>query len=142
MQMPFGYYFRCLTLIGTIALFTASAVAEERGVLTDKSAPKASSRGLWKWSLVAYGSANALDVWSSLEPHYGREMNSLLSNSNGGFNAGKAVAVKGGVFAATGITEYLLIRRYPRLAKVFSILNFGWSAAETGVAAHNFTLQK
>ena len=137
------YYVRFLTLIAIVALFAASAVAGERHLTTDdKLAPKASGRALWKWSLVAYGSANALDVWSSSGPHNGREMNSFLSNSNASFNTGKAVAVQGGVFAATGIAEYLLIRACPRLTKVFSIVNFGWSAAETGVAAHNFTLRK
>ena len=146
MQTNFNYYVRCITLIAIISspfFLTASAVAENSAHLTDdKSVPNSSSRALWKWSLVAYGSANALDVWSSTGPHNGREMNFLLAGPNGSFDTGKAVVVKGGVLAATGIVQYLLIRKYPRLTKVFSTVNFGWSAAETGVAAHNFAIRK
>lgn len=107
-----------------------------------KTVPTSSGRALWKWSLAAYGAANALDIISSTGLHNGHETNSLLTNSTGNFDVGKAIAVKGGVFAGTAVAEYLLIRKWPRLIKLFSVVNFGWSAAETGVAAHNFTLRK
>ena len=107
-----------------------------------KAGPSPLVHTLWKWSLVAYGTANALDVASSVGPHYGHETNSLLTNSTGNFDAGRAIAVKGSVFAATGIAEYLIIRKWPQLTKLFSIVNFGWTAGEAGVAAHNFTLRK
>ena len=137
------FYCRFLTLIGTVALITASAIADDRDVDEPaKPGPSPPAHTLWKWSLVAYGTANALDVVSSVGPHYGHETNSLLTNSSGNFDAGKAIAVKGNVFAATGIAEYLIIRKWPQLTKLFSVVNFGWSAAEAGVAAHNFTLRK
>jgi len=69
-------------------------------------------------------------------------MNSFLTDSNGAFQPGKAVALKGGVLAATGIAQYLLIRKWAPLIKLFSIVNFGAWVAETGIAAHNFTLPK
>jgi hypothetical protein len=106
-----------------------------------KSSPL-EGRRLWKWSLAAYGTANVLDVTSSVGSHYGRETNSLLTDANGNFHTAKAIVIKSGVFAATGIAEYLIIRKWPQLTKLFSVVNFGWAAAETGVAAHNFTLRK
>ena len=107
-----------------------------------KPGPSPLGHTLWKWSLVAYGTANALDVASSVGPHYGHETNSLLTNSTGTFDVGRAIAVKGSAFAATGIAEYLIIRKWPQLTKLFSVVNFGWTAGEAGVAAHNFTLRK
>jgi hypothetical protein len=122
---------------------TASATAGDPVV--DESVKPASSqprRILWKWSLVAYGAANALDIASSVGPHYGHETNFLLTDSTGKFEVSKAIAVKGSVFAATGIAEYLIIRKWPQVTKVFSIVNFGWAGAETGVAAHNSSLRR
>ena len=107
-----------------------------------KPGPSPPGHTLWKWSLVVYGTANAIDVASSIGPHYGHETNSLLTNSTGNFDAGRAIAVKGSVFAATGIAEYLIIRKWPQLTKLFSVVNFGWTAGEAGVAARNFTLRK
>src|SRR5215469_7965805 len=133
----YGLFF---TLFGP-ALLTASAIAAEPAVETPaKPASSPQQRNLWKWSLVAYGTANGLDFVSSTGRHYGRETNSFLTNANGNFDTGKAIAVKGCVFAATGMVEYLSIRKWPQLTKFFSIVNFGWSASETAIATHNFTL--
>jgi hypothetical protein len=104
--------------------------------------PTSPKRNLWKWSSVAYGTANVLDVVSSVGSHYGRETNSLLTDANGNFHTGRAIAVKSSVFGATVIAEYLIMRKWPQLTKLFAVVNFGWSAAEAGVAAHNFTLRK
>ena len=130
-----------------VTLMTAAAIAGDQ--VGDEPAKPASSlpertsgRTLWKWSLVAYGTANALDIASSVGPHYGHETNSVFRDSTGNFEVGKAIAVKGSVLAATGIAEYLIIRKWPQLTKVFSIVNFGWTGAETGVAVHNFSLRK
>ena len=54
-------------------------------------------------------------------------MNSLLTDSNSAFQPEKTAALKGGVLAATGIAQYLLIRKWPPLIKLFSIVNFGAS---------------
>jgi hypothetical protein len=132
---------RVLTLLTTMALLTAYAIAGDGTVDSDTKLMPA-KRNLWKWSLVAYGTANVLDTVSSIGPHYGHETNSHLTNSNGNFQTSKAIAVKSSVFAATGVAEYLIIRKWPQFTKLFSIINFGWSGAETGVAAHNFTLKK
>jgi len=126
-----------------MALLTAYAIAGEGNGTVDRDTKlMPAKRNLWKWSLVAYGTANVLDTVSSIGPHYGHETNSDLANSNGNFQTRKAIAVKSSVFAATGIAEYLIIRKWPQLTKLFSVINFGWSGAETGVAAHNFTLRK
>ena len=92
--------------------------------------------------MAAYTTANTLDVVSSVGPHYGHETNPLLANSTGDFHVGKAVAVKGSVLAVTGIAEYLVIRKFPQLTKLFSVVNFGWAGAETSLAAHNFRLRR
>jgi|SRR5215472_13825706 len=144
---------RLFTLVGILAILTAPTLADAGSSIKAaktpptsseavKSAPTSSGRALWKWSLAAYGTANALDIISSTGPHNGHETNSLLTNSTGNFDVGKAIAVKGGVFAGAAVAEYLLLRKWPQLTKVFSIVNFGWSAAETGVAADNVTLRK
>jgi hypothetical protein len=137
------FHARFLKLMGMMTLITASAIAGDPVVLEPaKTTSSLRGRTLWKWSLAAYGTANTLDTVSSIGPHYGHETNSLLADSNGNFDVRKAVAVKGGVFAVTGIAEYLIIRKWPQLTKVFSVVNFGWSGAETGVVAHNFKLRK
>ena len=136
-------FLRLSTLVIIASVLTTSALASDEAVTPDlKPAPTAAGRNLWKWSLVAYGTANVLDVASSVGPHYGRETNALLADSYGNIHVGKAVGVKSGVVAATAIAEYLAIRKWPKLTKVFTVVNFGWSAAETGVATHNFMLRK
>jgi hypothetical protein len=137
------FYGRFLSLTATVVLITVSAIAGDRSIDEPaKPAQNPPGRTLWKWSLAAYTTANALDVASSLGPHYGRETNALLTNSTGEFHAGKAIAVKGSVLAVTGIAEYLIIRKWPQLTKAFSIVNFGWAGAESGIAAHNFRLRR
>jgi hypothetical protein len=134
---------KLLALIGFLAFSAAPAIADDRTVPTDQDlAPKSAGRNLWKWSLVTYATASVVDAISSVGPHYGHETNSFLADSNGNFRTGKAVAFKSGVFAGTGIAEYLIIRKWPQSTKFFSIVNFGWSAAELGVASHNFKLRK
>ena len=141
--MNVRFYGRFLTLAATVVLITTSAIAGDRGVdETAKPAQNPPGRTLWKWSLAAYTTANALDVASSLGPHYGRETNALLTDSTGQFHAGRAIAVKGSVLAVTGIAEYLIVRKWPQMTKVFSIVNFGWASAESGIAAHNFSLRR
>ena len=137
------FYRSLLILIGLLALSAASAIADDQAVLTHaKPVPASKGRTLWKWSLVTYATANAVDVVSSVGPHYGHEANSFLADSNRNFRTGRAIAVKSGVFAGAGIAEYLIIRKWPQFTKIFSIVNFGWSAAELGVATHNFRLRQ
>jgi len=91
----------------------------------------------WKISLVPLVSSQALDAASS----YGmRELNPLLASSNGGF-AMKATSIKLGVTASIVGVEYLIVRKYPRSARVISKLNWTSGIVTTGFAAHNFAIK-
>jgi hypothetical protein len=91
----------------------------------------------WKISLIPVAVSQGLDVYSS----YGmRELNPLLAGSDGGFG-GRAAILKLGVTGALLSVEYLVIRRHPQSARVFSKLNWAGSIATTGLAAHNLAVR-
>jgi len=52
----------------------------------------------------------------------------------------KATTLKFGVIGALAASEYFLVRKYPRSAKVFTIVNWVTAGATTGLAVHNFGL--
>jgi len=91
----------------------------------------------WEYSLIPLVASQALDASSS----YGlRELNPMLAGGNGTFGP-KAVSLK---FAAVGLAaggEYLLVRKSPRMARVFSKFNWAAAALTTGFAVHNFALR-
>jgi hypothetical protein len=91
----------------------------------------------WKRSLIPVAVSQTLDMTSS----YGmRELNPLLAGPNGRFGA-KAVSIKLGTTAALVGVEYLLIKKWPSSARIFSKLNWG-SAVLTGTfAAHNYAIR-
>jgi hypothetical protein len=91
----------------------------------------------WKISLVPFVASQALDVFSS----YGmRELNPLLASANGGFEM-KGAAIKLGVIGAVAGAEYLIVRKYPRSARVISRLNWTTGIVTTGFAVHNFAIK-
>jgi hypothetical protein len=91
----------------------------------------------WKISLAPLVGSQALDAASS----YGmRELNPLLASSNGGFEM-KATSIKLGVTGAMVGVEYLLVRRYPRSARVISKLNWTSGIVTTGFALHNYAIK-
>jgi len=93
-------------------------------------------RRRWAVSLAPLFASEALDASSS----YGmREMNPLLASPNGGFGM-KATGVKFGVIGALAGVEYFLVRKYPRSAKAFAIVNWTAAGATTGLAVHNYGL--
>ncbi len=90
----------------------------------------------WKISLAPMLASQALDAASS----YGlRERNSLLAGSDGRFGM-QAVAIKFGVTAGILGLEYLVVRKFPRSAKLFTIVNWTAAGATTGLAVHNYRL--
>ena len=118
-----------------LALDRAPAAA---GV-TPAFAPSADSkaRTAWKRSLLAVAASQSLDVASS----YGlRELNPLLASSDGRFG-GRAASIKLGTTAAVVALEYVLVKKYPKTARVFSKLNWSSSALTTGLAVHNFAIR-
>ena len=91
----------------------------------------------WERSLIPLFASQSLDAASS----YGyRELNPLLADPNGRFGI-KATTVKFSVVGALVGAEYLLARKSPRAAHLFSRLNWSSSAVTCGLAAHNYMVR-
>ena len=52
----------------------------------------------------------------------------------------KATTIKFGVIGALAATEYFVVRKYPRSAKVFTIVNWTTAGATSALAIHNYSL--
>jgi len=90
----------------------------------------------WAISLAPLVASEALDAASS----YGlRELNPVLAQPDGRFGM-KAAGVKFGVIGGLIGVEYLLVRKCPRSAKFFTVINWTTAGATTGLAIHNYTL--
>ncbi len=91
----------------------------------------------WKRSLLPLVATQGLDIASS----YGmRELNPLLAGADGRFG-GKAAGIKIGATAAAVGIEYLIVKKWPGAARVFSKVNWGSSALTGAIAAHNFAIK-
>ena len=91
----------------------------------------------WKRSLLPLVATQGMDVASS----YGmRELNPLLAGADGRFGA-KAATIKAGTTAAVVGVEYLIVKKWPGAARMFSKLNWGSSALTGAIAAHNFAIK-
>lgn len=116
------------------------AVDNSVGSLIRDSGNHESAHGNWpkKWaiSLAPLVASQALDAASS----YGlRELNPMLAQPDGRFGM-KAAGVKFGVVGGLIGVEYLLVRKYPRSAKFFTVINWTTAGATTGLAIHNYSL--
>jgi hypothetical protein len=90
----------------------------------------------WAISLAPLVASEALDASSS----YGlRELNPVLAQPDGRFGM-KAAGIKFGVIGGLVGVEYLLVRKFPRSAKFFTVINWTTAGATTGLAIHNYTL--
>ena len=103
---------------------------------------------LWGASVAAYGAGTTYDAWSTYQvvdvDRTAIELNPLIVRLTGSphrFGA-PGFAVKGVLFGAMVIPQYFVVRKYPKAAKWFSILNFGGAALYTGTAMHNMTFAK
>lgn len=104
---------------------------------TAEDTARAAAMRSWKISLAPLVGSQALDAASS----YGmRELNPLLASSNGGFEM-KATSIKLGVTGALVGVEYLVLRRYPRSARVISKLNWTSGIVTIGFAVHNYAIK-
>ncbi len=102
-----------------------------------RSAADQTSFNRWKLSLAPVFASQVLDVTSS----YGmRELNPMLASPDGRFGA-KGAGIKLGASAGLLGVEYLLVRKYPRSARVFTKINWSVSIVTTGFAAHNFAIR-
>jgi hypothetical protein len=116
------------------SLPTAPALpAAQRTIDTARAAALKS----WEVSLIPLVASQAFDAASS----YGmRELNPLLASANGDFEM-KAISIKIGITAAMVGVEYLIIRKYPRSARVISKLNWTSGIVTTGFAIHNYAIK-
>jgi hypothetical protein len=131
----------CLLLLSIARPAAAADVAPVAQPLSIESAARRSSDQTsmrrWKMSVVPVFASQTLDVTSS----YGmRELNPMLASSDGRFGA-KGAGIKLGSTAATVGLEYLILRKYPRAARVFTKINWSLSIVTTGFAAHNFSIR-
>ena len=93
-------------------------------------------RKRWLISLVPLVASDALDASSS----WGlRELNPVLAGSNGRFGM-ESAGIKFSVAGALVGAEYLLVKKFPRWAKIFTVANYSTAGITTGFAAHNYML--
>lgn len=85
-------------------------------------------------SVALCAAANAADAHSSWR---GTEANPLLADGAGRFSH-RGLAVKGGIAALNIGVQYIVIRKWPRLSKPLSYLNFTGAAFTGAVAARNY----
>jgi hypothetical protein len=133
-----------LIAAGLILAISTLSAADETTVFQPLTIESAARRAAdqtslkrWKFSLAPVFASQALDVTSS----YGmRELNPMLASSDGRFGA-KGAGIKLGATAGLLGVEYLLVRKYPRSARVFTKINWSVSIVTTGFAAHNFAIR-
>ncbi len=91
----------------------------------------------WKRSLVPLAVSQTLDITSS----YGMlERNPLLAGPNGRFGP-KATTIKLATTGAIVGVEYLIVKKWPRSARVLSKLNWSSSFLTAGLAMHNYAIK-
>ncbi len=133
---------RKLSAVIFIALFSpllapaADAVIPPAYPSVDSAARMASQRS-WKLSLIPLVASQGLDASSSWGM---RELNPILADRNGAFGA-KAAGIKFGMVGAFIGIEYLVVRKFPRSARVFSKMNWAGAAVTTGLAVHNYSIR-
>ena len=117
---------------------SAARLASTRSSLDRAAADRVrADRSAWKRSLIPLVASQGLDAASSWGM---RELNPLLADPNGAFG-GKAVMVKFGATAALIGIEYLLVKKFPRSARVFSKMNWAGAVVTTGLAVHNYSIR-
>jgi len=128
------------TFLFFLAAISSGTLHADDAVFTSAPAPVVSGRTLWRASIAALATANALDIHSSWGKH---ELNPALASPPGNFGREGALiklGLQGGLMAA----EYLIIRKHPsgKLYRALSVINFGASAAIAGVAVHNYAVPR
>ena len=109
--------------------------ADERAVTLDAEKTAAWHRR-WMLSLAPLVTSNIMDASSSWGLH---ELNPVLAGSDGKFGmkaAGVKFSIVGGLIGA----EYLIVKKYPKSAKFFTVVNFSTAGITTGLAVHNYML--
>lgn len=119
--------------IAIAALTVASLRAEDPG-----------ASKLWLGSVGAMAGANIADITTSRSLQnsgLGHETNGLLTDSYGRFSTPTAIALKGGMIGVIALVELPILRRHPKSARVFSVLNFAFAGVTVSAAVHNWRLK-
>jgi len=96
-------------------------------------------RTAWKWSAIFNTSAIAFDAGTPV--NNGRlETNGLFRNSKRQFGTGQLVTVAGMAIGAD-VAEWLIVKKWPRSARVFTLANFGIGTAHLWTGSHNLILR-
>jgi hypothetical protein len=129
--------FMMCSAILLIAAFGASGADLPVAHQSIEDTTRAATLKFWKVSLAPLIASQVLDVTSS----YGmRELNPLLASPNGGFEM-KGAVIKLGVTGVAVGAEYLIVRKYPRSARIISKLNWTSGIVTTGFAIHNYAIK-
>ncbi|HUV12575.1 MAG TPA: hypothetical protein VMY18_02965 [Acidobacteriota bacterium] len=91
----------------------------------------------WKVSVVALAGGSALDSTSSWGH---REANPLLRGAEERFGA-RGLGIKSGVVVGLAVMQYFVVKRNPKAAKIFAVVNCGLGATYTGVAVRNWRME-
>jgi hypothetical protein len=126
-----------MTLLVPIALHAADLAIPPAYPSVAQAASDAHATRSWKISLIPLVASQGLDTSSSWGM---RELNPVLADRDGAFS-GKAAAVKFGAVGAFIGIEYLVIRKYPRSARVFAKMNWAGAILTTGFAVHNYAIR-
>jgi hypothetical protein len=95
----------------------------------------------WKLSLAIMAAANTADTVTSLRAN-GQPGLHETSPLYGQRFTGRDVAVKVGLVGGQVIVQRFLVKRHPRLARWFTVLNLGQSAGPAWAAQHNEQLKR
>jgi hypothetical protein len=145
-MLEWNYLIKKIGVIATALIMAISALsaADETTVIQPLTIESATRRAAdqtsfnrWKLSLAPVFASQALDLASS----YGmRELNPMLASADGRFGA-KGAGLKLGASAGLLGVEYLIVRKYPQSARVFTKINWPVSIVTAGFAAHNFAIR-
>jgi hypothetical protein len=115
------------------------------GLCAQEAAPRAPLK-LWSISVSQMMAAASFDAWSSqrmnglVDRGLVHENNGLFADARGHYVISRALPIACGTYAGVAIGEYLLIRKFPKLARPFSVLNFGVSGIGLSSGFRNVAL--
>ncbi len=133
---------RNIMVLSIIALFTASfsqaEVIEHPKNIKEEARIQEKAQKRWMWSAIALTAASFADVHSS----WGKmEANGILRSSDGTFGA-RGMGIKMGMVGGILLSQHLLVKKNPEMAKMLSVGNYGMTAVKLGVATRNYGIEK
>ena len=90
------------------------------------------SQDSYRWSLVAMGASQALDIHSSMG---GYELNPVLGRGQFGK---RQISIKAAIVGGWQLTQWLIVRRWPEARRAATWVNYGAAGATGAVAIRNY----